>query len=155
MMKKKKQTFIFLKSTGGLIGEVTPDMDMNLMDLTNFLVKTVEIADDGSEFWQGDYYSGSVVQRNNRPVIMESTLMYNTNVKILTEYPIHKQLNVLIDVIRSSSLPKTPEFEEMCEYLDRVKEEHKKKIEVYKSNPDAYIWYSYEQETEDMKKKTI
>lgn len=155
MMTKQSRTLLFLKSTGALIGEITADTAQEALDLTQFHVKTINIADDGSEFWQGDYYTGSVVSRNDRPIVAESVLKYNTNVKILTEYPVHTQVNIIIDMLKNSGLPKTAEFEELCSYLDTVRDEHRQKVAKYSSNPEAYVWYSYEQELADLKKKII
>lgn len=155
MMAKQTRTLLFLKSTGALIGEITADTEQSALDLTQFHVKTISIADDGSEFWQGDYYTGGVVSRNDRPIVAESVLKYNTNVKILTEYPVHTQVNIIIDMLRNAGLPRTAEFDELCDYLDTVRAEHKQKVAKYSGNPEAYVWYSYEQELADLKKKII
>lgn len=155
MMAKQTRTLLFLKSTGVLIGEISADTDQSALDLTHFYVKTISMADDGSEFWQGDYYTGGIQRRNDRPIVTESMLKYNTNVKILTEYPVHTQINIIIDMLRNSGLPRTAEFDELCDYLDTVRNEHRQKVATYSSNPEAYVWYSYEQEQSDLKKKIV
>lgn len=152
-MAKKLRNLLFIKSTGVLIGEITPDTDTQSLNLDNFVIKPVELDEDLGDYWYGDYTTGEVRSRSDKPVITESYVKYNTNVSILTEYPIHKQLNILIDVINNSDLPKTPDFIAMKEFLDSARANHQEQIQTYGSNPNAYTFISEEEEKEIISKK--
>ena len=154
-MTKKIRKLLFLKSSGVLIGEITADTDTSILDLTQFLVKEVEIAEDNEEYWHGDYATGEVRSRNDKCVITESALKYSTNTKIISKYPIHNQIDIIIDMLNSSNLEKTPEFIQLKTYLEAEIQMHKDKIQVYSSNPEAYVWISAEEEQQENAKKII
>jgi hypothetical protein len=154
-MTKKIRKLLFLKSTGVLIGEITADTDTSILDLTQFLVKEVEIAEDNEEYWYGDYATGEVRSRNDKCVITESVVKYSTNTKIISKYPIHNQIDIIIDMLNSSNLEKTPEFLELKTYLDAEIQMHKDKIQAYSGNPEAYVWISAEEEQQENAKKII
>jgi hypothetical protein len=154
-MSKKIRNLLFLKSTGILIGEITEETDASVMDLTNFYVKSVELDEDQEEFWDGDYHTGSVKSRMDKPVVTESIVKFNTNLKVLEQYPIHKQLNIIIDLLSKSDISKTPEFVEMCEFLKQMREEHAEKVQYYANSKDTYLWVSEKEEQEQIKKKII
>lgn len=154
-MAKKLRTLLFLKSTGVLIGEITPDTDDQVMDLTNFYVRDVQIDEEAGEYWFGDYSTGGVQSRMDKPVVTESALKYASNVKVLSEYPVHKQLNILIDMLDKSNVEKTPEFVAMKAFLDQVRDFHQQKKAAYSSNDNAYVWISLEDERAEAAKKNI
>jgi hypothetical protein len=148
-----KKHLVFLKTTGALFAELEDESTISQLDLSKFHVKTVNMSD--TEVWQGDYSTGKIISVENRSIIKESELEYETNLKILREYPIHKQLNVIIDLIERANLPRTPEYELMREYISSVKAEHEEKISVYKSDPTSYVWYSTEEERQDIRNKHL
>lgn len=152
-MTKKSRELLFIKSSGVLIGEITPDTDVHTLNLDNFVVKSVELDEDLGDYWYGDYTTGEVRSRSNKPVITESYVKYNTNVSILNEYAIHKQLNILIDVINASGIPKTPEFIAMKEFLDLAKANHQEQLQAYATNPNAFTFVSEAEENETLEKK--
>lgn len=154
-MAKENRTLLFLKSTGVLIGEITPDTDRTVLDLSQFNVRTVSIDEDVSEYWHGDFENGSVKSRLDKPVIVESMVKYSTNTKILTTYPIHNQINIIIDMLKMSNIEKTPEFIEMVNYLDTEVQKHKTKVANYANNPDAYVWVSSDDEENAHKNKKV
>ena len=154
-MAKKIRELLFLKSTGVLIGEITEDVDTSVMDLSQFLTKQVEIDEENGQYWYGDFNTGSVKSRYEKPVISESEVKYYTNLKALEQYPIHKQLNVIIDMLDKSGLPQTDDFMKMKEFLEAIREEHNEKISVYSSNPNIYTWVSASTEYELASKKVI
>jgi hypothetical protein len=145
-MAKQQRELLFVKNTGALIGEMTPEMDRSIFNLEKFETKVVEIDTDLGEYWHGDYVTGEIRSRIDKPIITESLVRYTTNVDILTEYPIHKQLNVLIDLLAQTDIPKTPEFEAMREFLQASRQNYAEKVQLYSSNTDAYVWVSKEQE---------
>ena len=153
-MAKKNRNLLFSKATGVLIGEITEDMDTSVMDLSKFQVKQVSI-DDDHEYWNGDFATGQILSRLDRPVVTESTLKYATNLKVLREYSIHKQLNVIIDMLNASSIEKTPEFVAMKQFLDTMRNEYVEKKAVFSSDETTYVWVSEEEEQALIAKKTV
>lgn len=154
-MTRKTRTLLFLKSSGVLIGEITNETDQTVLDLTQFNVKDVEIDETLSEYWNGDYDTGSVQSRLDKPVIVESMIKYSTNTKILTTYPIHNQVNIIIDMLKQSSIPQTADFTNMVAYLDAEIQKHKDKVASYSSNSDAYVWVSSAEEEAEYKRKKV
>jgi hypothetical protein len=154
-MAKENRKLLFLKSTGILIGEVTADTDTSVLDLSKFYVRDVSIDTVNQEYWSGDYATGQVMSRLDKPVITESTLNYATNLKVLETYSIHKQLNILVDMLDKNATEKTPEFVAMRDFLKEVRQEHLQKVQVYSSNSEAYTWVSKEQEATMLSKKVV
>lgn len=154
-MTKKIRKLLFLKSTGVLIGEITVDTDTSILDLTQFLVKEVAISEENEEYWYGDYISGEIKSRIDKCVITESAIKYSTNTKIISKYPIHNQIDIIIDMLANSDLEKTPEFSQLKTYLETEIQMHKDKIQVYSDNPEAYVWISAEAEQQENAKKII
>lgn len=153
-MAKELRELIFLKSTGALIGEVTSDTPRNEEAFqSKFNIKSIDIDEDAGEFWYGDYQSGEIRNRFDKPIISESLVKYGTNQKIIDKYPVHKQINILIAVIRANpSLNLTPEFQEMINFLDAQRNKHSQKLTNY-SNTDAYHWVSTAEEQAEIEKK--
>lgn len=145
-MAKQTRELLFLKTSGVLIGEIGSDTDKSALDFTKFEVKTVEIDSEIGEYWYGDFSTGEVRSKSEKPVITESYLKYNTNVSILEQYSIHKQINIIIDMLDKSSISKTPEFTAMKEFLDAAKANHNEQIQAYSSNTAAYTWVSEAEE---------
>ena len=117
-MAKQTRELLFIKSTGALIGELTTDNDRSKLDLEKFETNVVEFDDEKGEYWYGDYSTGEVRARIDKPVITESHIRYNTNVEVLSKYPIHTQLNIIIDMLAQSDIEKTEKFVKLKEFLD-------------------------------------
>ena len=154
-MAKELRKLMFLKSTGVLIGEVTSDTDMSVIDESKINVKTVEIDTSAGEYWLGDYETGKIMSSNDKPLVRESELRYNTNLKILTAYPIHTQLSIVIDMLDKIATEKTPEFAKLKDFLDKERAMHKEKVQTYSNNPEAYVWVSQEEEDAQNAKKIV
>lgn len=153
-MAKQNRNLLFSKSTGVLIGEITADTDTSVMDLSKFNVKNVSI-DDDHEYWNGDFLNGQILSRLDRPVVTESSLKYATNLKVLREYSIHKQMNIIIDMLNKSSIENTPEFTAMVAFLDLMRSQHEEKKAVFSSDESTYVWVSEEEEQALIAKKTV
>ena len=82
-------------------------------------------------------------------------IKYSTNTKILTTYPIHNQVNIIIDMLKQSGIPQTADFTNMVAYLDAEIQKHKDKIASYSSNSDAYVWVSSAEEEAEYKRKKV
>jgi hypothetical protein len=152
-MSKQSRELLFLKSTGVLIGEITSDNDRSKLDLTKFDTKVVDIDESLGEYWYGDFSTGEIRARSEKPVITESYVRYTTNTTVLQRYPIHTQLNIIIDMLDQSGIPKTEKFSELKEYLDLIRSNHQEQIESYSTNPAAYTWVSLDEENETISKK--
>lgn len=135
---------IFIKPGGQLVAMMESDQDLSSVNTEKFYTKTVEFDLDNGEYWHGDYNTGSIQRKADKPVIMESAVKYNTNVKVLQEYPIHKQLNIIIDMLAQSEVPATAEFTAMKEFITAARENHQASITQYKNNPSTYTFISQE-----------
>jgi hypothetical protein len=155
IMTVEIRSLLFLKSTGVLIGELTEETDRSIMNLEDFYVKDVAFDGAKEEYWYGDYHTGEVRSRLEKPVITESRIKYNTNVKILQQYPIHTQLSIIIDMLGKTGIEKTSEFAELKQFLDAQLEDHREKVKYYSSNPDTYVWISTEHEAAEHAKKSV
>jgi hypothetical protein len=155
LMTVEIRSLLFLKSTGVLIGELTEETDRSIVNLEDFYVKDVTFDVSKDEYWYGDYHTGEVRSRQEKPVVTESRVRYSTNTKILQRYPIHKQLGIIINMLDNSSLEKTPEFAELKKFLNEQLNQHREKVKHYSSNPDTYVWISSEQESAEHTKKSI
>jgi|TARA_B100000214_G_C23918160_1_gene604750 hypothetical protein len=142
-MATEKLNLMFSKPNGILMGVLTKEMeeDSRIDERAVFLIKEVEI-DVETQYYDGDYETGSVKPMHDRPTIRESELIYGANVKVLQKYPIHKQINIIIEMLNQSELPNTPRFEELRDYIDRYRKDVKEQIAIYKADPDTYDFIS-------------
>lgn len=145
-MAKENVDLLFIKSSGVFIGVLTSETDTSVLDFSQFIVKSVEMDIAAGDFWYGDAFTGEVRSRQDKPVVTESFLRYKTNLTILKEYPIHTQLNILIDMIDKNATVKTPDFEAFKLFLQQMRDTHNEKINYYSSNPEIYTWVSQEEE---------
>jgi len=145
-MAKENRRLLFLKSTGVLIGEITNKTPTNFMDLTQFNILDIEIDEESGEYFHGDYSQWEIRNYNIKPVITESVVKYGANVKILDQYPIHKQLNIIIDVLRANeTVIKTDAFNEMINFLDTQRAIYQQKVSSFQ-NSEAFHWISEDEE---------
>lgn len=145
-MARTNRKLLFLKSTGALIGEISDNTQLEFMDLTKFDTLDIEIDEEAGEYFHGNYQSWEVRNSQEKPVVSERIVKYAANVKILNTYPIHKQLNVIIDVLRANqSIIKTDEFNAMIEFLDARRQEYQDKVTNF-SDPNAFHYISSEEE---------
>ena len=126
-MPKNTMELMFNAKTGILLGEKPADSPD--LDFSKFKFKTVEI-DPVMEFYDGDYDTGKITSVDDKPVLNESIVNSQTELAIIDEYPIHKQLNILIDMVNKSDMPNTPEFTAMMEHIKENLEGGKKKKKV-------------------------
>ena len=146
-MATEKLNLMFSKPNGIFMGVLTKEMeeDPRINERAVFLIKEVEI-DVETQYYDGDYETGSVKPMHDRPTIRESELIYGANVKVLQKYPIHKQINIIIEMLNQSELPNTPRFEELRDYIDRYRKDVKEQIAIYKADPDTFDFISYADE---------
>lgn len=141
-MAVETKKLIFMTSNGVLVAMMDQDQDTSYIDSDKFQIRTVTMDSDNGDYWQGDYNTGSVQSKTEKPLVVESTLKYNTNVKILEEYPIHKQLNIIIEMLDASDIPNTEAFTAMKAFIDAAKANLDEKVTAYSSNSEAYTFVS-------------
>ena len=149
-MAKQNMTLMFNAKTGILLGEKPAENDM--LDLTKFKFKTVEI-DPIMEFYDGDYETGTILRVDEKPVVNESVVNSQTFSSIQEKYPMHKQINILMEMIDASDLPNTEKFAEMMQFIKDQRVAGKEKKKVYKES-DAYH-YETEEEAKEKARKAI
>ena len=143
-MAIETKKLIFMKSNGVLVAMIDKDQNTDYIDTDKFHIKTVEMDNENGDYWHGDYDTGSIQSKADKPVVNEGLLKYNTNVKILEEYPIHKQLNIIIDMLDTSDVPNTEAFTAMKAFIDAAKANLDEKVTAYSTNSDAYVFVSTE-----------
>jgi len=91
-----------------------------------------------NEYYWGDFDTGGIRSLNDYPLLEEIGIDELTNKEILSKYPIHKQLNIITDCLMSAGIPLTPEFTEMCNWINQKVSNHNQAIQTYKDNPNVY-----------------
>lgn len=139
-----KKYLIFNKKTGALLATVPGDTDASQFNLDSFLIKEVFLAP--GQYYMGDYYTGQVHDDSVKPLITETEVRIKASNKVWREYPIHKQLNIIIDMLAHANINRTPEFQKMLDYVNNVRKSANLQIESYKNNTDAYNFLTREEE---------
>mgnify|MGYP003117104521 CR=1 FL=1 len=148
-MAIEKKTFLFNAKNGAFTANLTETLKenqfiMDSLDLTKFKVKEVEF-DNTTHYWDGDYDTGSVKPMHDKTVVKESEVNYNANLRVLEEFPLHKQLNIIIDMLDQSEIPNTEKFTKLKEHVKAIKEETKAQKKVYAEDP-AFEYVSLDSE---------
>ena len=148
IMAKEKINLMFSKPNGIFMGVLTKEMeeDQRVDERAVFYIKEVEM-DVDLEWYDGDYETGSVKPMDDRPTIRERELVYGANMKVLQKFPVHKQINIIIEMLNQSEVPNTPRFDELRDRIARYSKEVKEQIAIYKSDPETYRFISTAEET--------
>jgi len=101
---KRVEVLLFNKKTGVLIGRIDPSIDVSTLDSEKFITKVVEL--NVGEYYWGDYATGKIVNSDNKPYISEKDIRFYTSADILEQYPLYKQLNIIVDMLEKSDLKK-------------------------------------------------
>ena len=109
-----------------------------------FKIKEVEF-DNETHYWSGDYDTGSVKPIHDKTLISEAEVNYAANMRILEEFPLHKQLNIIIDMLDKSEIPNTEKFTKLKDLIKVVKEETKQQKKVYEED-DAFEYTTIKEE---------
>tara|TARA_A100001515_G_scaffold132121_1_gene120327 strand:+ start:235 stop:702 length:468 start_codon:yes stop_codon:yes gene_type:complete len=142
-MPKETKLLLFNKKTGVLLGDIPSDQPLDVVNLEKFVTKEVSI-DPISEYWDGDYNTGTVKTVDVTTRFTETAVNSETTADIEEKYDIVAQLNILrnaIEAIGGDKLPK--EFTDMCEYIKDCVEKGKLKKKTYQEN-DAFDYMSKE-----------
>ena len=152
-MAKVKHRLMFNASNGNLVGAIPSGMDTFGLDPNEVKVKIVEY-DPETHVYYGDYETGSIQSISNLDTAPDAVVideeMLNLDVKNDIEhvYPLHKQLNIMLDMLDKSSIPNTEEFSQMRDYIKDQVDRNTARKEAFKSNTKSYKFVS----REDMQK---
>jgi len=142
-MAMEKKTFLFNAKNGVMVADLTetlkdtPDVMQNL-DVSKFKIKEVEF-DNTTHYWDGDYDTGSVKPMHDKPIIYERAVNASANMRVLEKWPLHKQINAIIEMLDAAEIPNTPKITELKAHIDTIKEETKQMKKVYEDD-DAYVY---------------
>ena len=148
-MAIEKKTFLFNAKNGAFTANLTETLKenqfiMDSLDLTKFKVKEVEF-DNTTHYWDGDYDTGSVKLMHDKTIVKESEVNYNANLRVLEEFPLHKQLNIIIEMLDQSEIPNTEKFTKLRDHVKAIKEETKAQKKVY-AEDSAFEYVSIDSE---------
>ena len=140
-MAMERKTFLFNAKNGVFTADLTetlkttPDV-MNNLDLSKFKVKEVDF-DNTTHYWEGDYDTGSIKPMHDKQIIYERAVNTSANVRVLEKWPLHKQINALIEMLDQADIPNTPKITELKEHIEAIKQETIEMKKVYEED-DAY-----------------
>jgi hypothetical protein len=140
-MAMERKTFLFNAKNGVFTADLTdtlkttPDV-MNSLDLSKFKIKEVDF-DNTTHYWDGDYDTGSVKPMHDKQIIYERAVNTSANVRVLEKWPLHKQINALIEMLDQADIPNTPKITELKEHIEAIKQETIEMKKVYEED-DAY-----------------
>ena len=141
-MAKEKFKLMFNTKNGALLGHLPKGMSTFGLNPDEVKVKTVEY-DPDTEVFIGTLTEGGVKKiadvDEGKAFIDEEVLNAGIADKIHQKYPMHKQLNIIIDMLDKCDYPNTPEFAEMIQYIKDLREMNKARKEQYKES-DAYFY---------------
>ena len=115
--------------------KMTPDV-MNSLDTSKFNIKEVEF-DNSTHYWEGDYDTGSVKPMHDKQIIYERAVNTSANVRVLEKWPLHKQINAIIEMLDQADIPNTPKITALKEHIEAIKQETIEMKKVYEED-DAY-----------------
>lgn len=139
----EKKTFLFNAKNGVMVADLTetlkdtPDVMQNL-DVSKFKIKEVEF-DNTTHYWDGDHDTGSVKPMHDKPIIYERAVNASANMRVLEKWPLHKQINAIIEMLDAAEIPNTPKITELKAHIDAIKEETKQMKKTYEDD-DAYVY---------------
>ena len=137
----ERKTFLFSKNNGVMVADLTdtlkdtPDV-MDTLDMTKFNTKEVEF-DNTTHYWSGDYDTGEVLPMHDKTIIYETDVNTSANLRVLETWPLHKQINAIIEMLDAADIPNTPAITELKAHVDTIKQETKQMKKTYEED-DAY-----------------
>ena len=140
-MAMEKKTFLFNAKNGVFTADLTETLKatpnvMDSLDLSKFKVKEVEF-DNTTHYWDGDHDTGSVKPMHDKQIIYERAVNTSANMRVLEKWPLHKQINALIEMLDQADIPNTPKITELKQHIETIKQETIKMKKVYEQD-DAY-----------------
>ena len=149
---------MFNANNGAVIGAVPSGMSTGGLNPNEVKIKSLEY-DPEVEVYFGDYETGSIQKIDDLDKAPDAAIideeMLNIDVKndIQHVYPLHRQLNIIMDMLDQSSIPNTPEFTEMREYIKDQIDRNTARKEAFKSNPGSYKFISRQEIQKDRRRR--
>jgi len=157
-MATNKHRIMFNANNGELIGALPPGTDTFGFDPNQVKIKTVKY-DPETEVYIGTYDNGKIekiknLEKNPDAVYIDEEML-NEELKadLVHVYPVHRQLNIIIDMLNNSDIPNTPEFAEMCNFIKDLRDKNKVRKEAFKNNPNSYVFVSKEDIQKNRRKR--
>ena len=140
-MAMEKKTFLFNAKNGVFTADLTETLKatpnvMDSLDLSKFKVKEVEF-DNTTHYWDGDHDTGSVKPMHDKQIIYERAVNTSANMRVLEKWPLHKQINAIIEMLDQADIPNTPKITELKQHIETIKQETIEMKKVYEQD-DAY-----------------
>ena len=146
------QQIIIFDKTGSHAISVMEYSEQFATNLSNTDVKYRVENIGPTEFFWGDFATGQVFDKHEKPLIDELAIDTIINKEILIKYPVHAQLNIIADCIEKAGIPLTDEFIEMRDFIKQKVENHNIAKQVYQENPDVYAFWPKPNATFDRNK---
>ena len=155
-MAEQNVTLMFNKGNKELIGALPQGADRSMLNDAEVYLKDVTY-DPEVKVWIGPYDTGSlkVIEdiATTEQIIEEDILDQNVADQINFDYPLYKQLNIIIDMLNQSDIPNTAEFTAMMEYIKDQRDRNNARKDVYKQDGTPYVFVSKEDLTNSVKKR--
>lgn len=138
---KQKYLLTFNKISGSYVGMIGYyNNEKPSLNYDHFIYKEVEL-DPSKETWVGNYKTGKVIPLEEfKPEINEYMINAGCKAKINRNYPIYKQLNIIIDlldkIVNDNDLKgkEADNFKRMVLFLKETKEINKRYKQAYKES---------------------
>lgn len=147
---------MFNQGNKRLIGALPKTANRDLINKSEVYLKDLEY-DPNVQVWIGTYDTGSLRNiadvETKEQIIEEDILDENVGAIISSEYPLYKQLNIIIDMLDKSDVPNTPEFTAMMEFIKDQRDRNIARKEVYKQDGTPYVFVSKEDLKDSVKKR--
>lgn len=153
-MAEQTITLMFNKNNGELVGGF-PTNEAPTITLSDVKFKTLTY-DPDVYAWVGTYDKGNLEKiefDESKQVIDEEELDFNVKENIEASYPLYKQMNIIIEMLNQSSIPNTPAFQEMYDFIDDEREKNKARKEVYKADGTPYEFVDKDSIIDNVKKR--
>jgi hypothetical protein len=147
-MAVEQKTLMFNKNgSKTIIGALPKETDRSKINTAEVYLMDIEY-DPTLQYWKGPYDTGSlknIADINLEGQLIEEDLLdANVGDNIENAYPLYKQINIIIDMLNQSSIPNTPEFTAMLEYIQDERDRNNARKEVYKDTSSPYTFVSKE-----------
>jgi hypothetical protein len=74
---------------------------------------------------------------HDKQIIYERAVNTSANMRVLEKWPLHKQINAIIEMLDQADIPNTPKITELKEHIEAIKQETIEMKKVYEQD-DAY-----------------
>lgn len=136
-----KRVGIFNKSSGVLVGMMNADCKDQINE-TYFNFREIEL-DESTQKFVGDYETGQVVDIDSAPVdVTETQLNHACGVAIENVYPVHRQVNAMVGLMKAMveqtgiKGQEVDEFNKVFDFIAGRRKLNEKFKKAYQTGPD-------------------